>query len=86
MLRVSWNTSLMAAQTSSVSTTMKSSTSRRARRNVSSPDQLDRRAVGEQADVGQPELAPLLTERTIASESRIWTPITLISGRTGLHA
>ena len=37
MLRVSWNTSLIAAQTSSVSTSTMSSTSSRARRKVSSP-------------------------------------------------
>ena len=40
MLRVSWNTSLMAAQTASVSTTTKSSTSARAMRKVSSPTSL----------------------------------------------
>ncbi len=40
MLRVSWNTSLMAAHTASVSTTTKSSTSARVTRKVSSPTSL----------------------------------------------
>ena len=53
MLRVSWKTSLMAAQTASVSTTTKSSTSARARRKVSSPTSLTAVPSAEQPDIGQ---------------------------------
>ena len=53
MLRVSTNTSLMAAQTASVSTVMNSSTSSLRDAEGFLAHQLDGRAVGEQADVGQ---------------------------------
>ncbi len=53
MLRVSWNTSLIAAQTSSVSTTMTSSTCSLRQAEGFFADQLDRGAVRKQADVGQ---------------------------------
>ena len=47
--------------------------------------QLDGRSVGEQANIVQlhPPL-PALTDRSMASESTVWTPITLISGRKAL--
>ena len=81
MLRVSWNTSLMAAQTASVSTTTKSSTSSRARRKVSSPTSLTAVPSENRPDVGQRARAcRRCTERSIASESAVCTPITWISG------
>ena len=48
-------------------------------------DALDRGAVGEQADVGELDARdPRVTERSIASESVVCTPMTRISGRTAL--
>ena len=84
MLRVSSNTSLIAAQTASVSTTTKSSTSARVRRNVSSPTCLTAVPSENRPTSSSVMRSPALTERIIASESAIWTPMTLISGRTAL--
>ncbi len=84
MLRVSWNTSLIAAHTASVSTTTKSSTSRRVRRKVSSPTSLTAVPSANSPTSLSCTRLPLLTERTIASESVVCTPITWISGRTAL--
>ena len=82
--RVSSNTSLIAAQTASVSTTTNSSTSSRHRRNVSSPTCLtavpseNRPTSVERDALARPQRA------VIASESAVSTPMTLISGRTRL--
>ena len=84
MLRVSWKTSLMAAQTASVSTTTKSSTSSRARRKVSSPTSLTAVPSENRPTSASATRSPARTERSIASESAVCTPITLISGRTAL--
>ena len=66
--RVSSNTSLMAAQMSSLSTRTISSTSSRHRRKVSSPDLLHRHAVGEQPDLGAACTRwPAASERVMAS-------------------
>ena len=84
MLRVSMKTSLMAAQTASVSTVMNSSTSSRATRKVSSPTSLT--AVPSENRPTSASVTRLFaaTDCIIASESLICTPMTLISGRTAL--
>ena len=84
MLRVSMKTSLIAAQTASVSTVMNSSTSSRETRNVSSPTSFT--AVPSEKSPTSARVMRLFaaTERVIASESFICTPMTLISGRTAL--
>ena len=85
MLRVSTKTSLMAAHTASVSTSDELVDQLAGDAEGLLADQLDGRAVGEQADVGQRARACLAaTDCAIASESFICTPITLISGRTAL--
>ncbi len=84
MLRVSTNTSLIAAQTASVSTVMKSSTSALAIRNVSSPTSLTAVPSENSPTSDSAKRFFAATERIIASESFICTPITLISGRTAL--
>ena len=84
MLRVSWNTSLMAAQAASVSTVMYSSTSARATRKVSAPTSFT--AVPSENRPTSPNVTrlPFLTDWIIASESAACTPMTLISGRSAL--
>ena len=85
MLRVSSNTSLIAAQTASVSTDDPVVDQLAGQAEGLLADLLDGRAVGEQADVGELRRArPARTERSIASESFICTPMTWISGRTAL--
>ena len=80
MLRVSSNTSLIAAQMASVSTRIISSTHFRARRKVSFPHGAHRDPVGEQPDVRQRDPPPGASERAMASESVGCTPITRTSG------
>jgi hypothetical protein len=83
MLRVSWKMSLIAAQT------------RRCDAHIVVHQlagqaegllahQLDGGAVGEQAHVASVTRRPASTERAMASESTVCTPMTLISGRTAL--
>ncbi|MCY1378910.1 hypothetical protein D9M69_665810 [compost metagenome] len=84
MLRVSTNTSLMAAHTASVSTVMNSSTRPRAMRKVSSPTSLTAVPSENSPTSASVVRSPSRTERIIASESFICTPITLISGRSAL--
>ena len=84
MLRVSWNTSLMAAQTASVSTTTKSSTSARVRRKVSAPTRLTAVPSENRPTSSSVTRRPARTERSMASESVVCTPMTRISGRTAL--
>ncbi len=84
MLRVSSNTSLIAAQAASVSTMTKSSTSARVMRKVSSPTSFTAVPSANRPTSAKVTRLPALTERAIASESRVCTPITLISGRTAL--
>ncbi len=84
MLRVSTKTSLIAAHTASVSTVMNSSTRSRATRKVSSPTSFT--AVPSENRPTSARVTRLFaaTDCTMASESFICTPITLISGRTAL--
>ncbi|CAJ4206185.1 Uncharacterised protein [Burkholderia pseudomallei] len=73
-LRVSWNTSLIAAQSASVSTVTTSSRYAAQRRNVSSPTSLTTSVSSTRR--------PAASDCFIAHESSVCTPITLISGRT----
>ena len=84
MLRVSTNTSLMAAHTASVSTVMNSSTRPRAMRKVSSPTSFTAVPSENRPTSASVVRSPSRTERIIASESFICTPMTLISGRSAL--
>ena len=84
MLRVSSNTSLIAAQTASVSTTTKSSTSARVRRKVSLPTCLTAVPSENRPTSSSVTRRPACTERTMASESVVCTPMTRMSGRTAL--
>ena len=84
MLRVSTNTSLMAAQTASVSTVMNSSTSPEAMRKVSSPTSLTAVPSENRPTSGRVTRSCALTDWIIASESFICTPMILTSGRTAL--
>lgn len=81
-LRVSWNTSLSAAQMASVSTVMISSTSSRVRRKVSLPTSLTAVPSENRPTSRSVTRLPAATEQAIASESAVCTPITLMSGRT----
>ena len=84
MLRVSWKTSLMAAQTASVSTTTKSSTSSRTSRNVSSPTSFTAVPSENRPTSSSWTRWPAASERAMASESSIWTPMTCDLGSDGL--
>ncbi|MNV93237.1 hypothetical protein D3C71_1879030 [compost metagenome] len=84
MLRVSWNTSFRPAQISSVSTRMISSTSSRVMRKVSLPTSFTAVPSANSPTSFSSMRLPASTERFIASESKVCTPITLISGRTAL--
>ena len=75
MLRVSSKTSLMAAHAASVSTTIHSSTSSRARRNVSAPTRLTAVPSENRPTSASSTRSPASIDRIIASESFIWTPI-----------
>ena len=81
-LRVSWNTSLSAAQMASVSTVMISSTSSRVMRKVSLPTSLTAVPSANRPTSFSSTRLPAATERAIASESTLCTPMTLTSGRT----
>ena len=84
MLRVSVKTSLMAAQISSVSTVMISSTTRLQMRKVSLPTNLTA-VPSEKRPTSFISMRLLaLSERLIASESTDCTPITLVFGLTAL--
>ena len=83
-LRVSWKTSLMAAQTSSVLTSMNSSTSARVRRKVSLPTSLTAVPSENRPTSCSVTRRPALTDCTMALESVVCTPMTRISGRTAL--
>ena len=84
MLRVSMNTSLMAAHTASVSTVMNSSTSSRAMRKVSSPTCLTAVPSANRPTSRKATRSPRATDCAMASESFICTPMILISGRKAL--
>ena len=84
MLRVSMNTSLMAAHTASVSTVMNSSTTRLATRKVSSPTRLTAVPSANRPTSGSVTSWPWPTDCAMASESRICTPMIFTSGRTAL--
>ena len=84
MLRVSWKTSLMAAHTSSVSTTTKSSTRARVMRRVSWPTRLTAVPSENRPTSASCTRRPARTERSMASESTVCTPMTFTSGRTAL--
>ena len=82
--RVSSKTSLIAAHTASVSTISKPSTSWRAMRKVSSPTSLTAVPSENRPTSFKVTRLPAFTDRAIASESDVCTPMTLISGRTAL--
>ena len=84
MLRVSTNTSLMAAHTASVLTVMKPSTSLREIRKVSSPTNFTAVPSENKPTSLRVTRWPLATDCIMALESSICTPMTLISGRTAL--
>ena len=84
MLRVSSNTSLIAAQAASLSTTIQSSTSWRARRKVSAPTFFTAVPSEKRPTSASSTRRPARTERSIASESFICTPTMRIAGRTAL--
>ena len=85
MLRVSMNTSLIAAQTASVSTVMNSSTRSRVMRKVSWPTSFTAVPSEKRPTSANVTRLPAATDCAIASESFICTPITRISGRTALR-
>ena len=76
--------SLMAAHTASVLTVTMSSTSSRVRRSVSSPTSLTAVPSENKPTSDSVTRSPAFTERTMASESLICTPMTFTSGRTAL--
>jgi hypothetical protein len=69
MLRVSSNTSLIAAHVASVSTVINSSTYSRTRRKRLAADLLDRDAVANSPTCASTTRLPAAIERVIASES-----------------
>ncbi|CAJ9935907.1 Uncharacterised protein [Burkholderia pseudomallei] len=81
-LRVSWNTSLIAAQSASVSTVTTSSRYAAQRRNVSSPTSLTAVPSEKSPTSVSSMRRPAASDCFIAHESSVCTPITLISGRT----
>ena len=84
MLRVSWKTSLIAAHTASASTRTISSTSSRQTRNVSSPTRRTAVPSENRPTSASVTRRPASSERAMASESSVWTPMTRISGRSAL--
>ena len=84
MERVSSNTSLIAAQVSSVSTRMISSTSCWHRRKVSLPTCFTATPSANRPTCARRTRRPALSERAMASESTGCTPMIRISGRRRL--
>ncbi len=84
MDRVSWNTSLIAAQIASVSTSTISSTYCLHSRRVSSPTIFTAVPSENRPTSCSCTRRPAAIERAIASESVVCTPITLISGASAL--
>ena len=83
-LRVSWNTSLMAAQIASVFTTTKSSTYWRVSLKVSAPTIFTAVPSENRPTSFSCTRRPARTLRSMASESSVCTPMILISGRSCL--
>ncbi len=83
-LRVSWKTSLIAAQSASVSTVITSSSSSLQSRKVSSPTSFTAVPSANRPTSLSATRSPASSDCAIAHESSVCTPITLISGRTAL--
>ena len=84
MLRVSSNTSLMAAQMASLSTTIISSTNCWAKAKVCSPTCLTAAPSANKPTCSSMTRLPCLSDSVMASASLASTPMTFISGRTAL--
>ncbi|CAE6820077.1 hypothetical protein R69927_06578 [Paraburkholderia domus] len=81
-LRVSWNTSLIAAHSASVFTSNTSSRYSLHRRKVSSPTSFTAVPSENSPTSFSVTRSPAFSDAAIAHESSVCTPITLISGRT----
>ena len=82
--RVSWNTSLIAAHRASVSTVTTSSTYFWHSLKVSAPTRLTAVPSEKRPTSASSMRSPAARERAMASESRVCTPITRISGASAL--
>jgi hypothetical protein len=81
---VSWNTSLIAAHSASVSTVTTPSTNSLHNRKVSSPTSFTAVPSANSPTSLSSTRSPFCSDCAIAHESSVCTPITLISGRTAL--